>query len=141
MILLNHSAAIHIPLALAVLFPLLHVLFFTLVKFKFFPARAWLVLWGLVAIQLVTSFLSYFTGQRDRVFSAADPDLLAQHWELACVFMWLWAAIFVFLPLAHGLRRPTWTAFFHVILVVLLLAQLVYGIWLGQIGGKLVFGA
>ncbi|MGE0762599.1 MAG: hypothetical protein AB7N80_04920 [Bdellovibrionales bacterium] len=140
MINLHHSAAVHVPLALAFLFPLIHVLLLILIKTQLLPHRTWFLHIGVVVVQLVGAALAYLTGQRDMVLSSAPTELLVEHQELAFWFMLIWLAVLCLLVLAVTLRNLKWSIFFHGALLVLLASQFYIAVRVGQIGGKLVFG-
>ena len=141
MLMIPHSAAVHIPLALAVLFPLAHVARLILTRTGFLPHRTWILLWALCAIQVATSGLSYISGQRDRALSSAASELLNSHQEQALLFTLLWVAILAIYPDGSWLRKRRWlVALHHLTLISFLVAQLVVAISLGHLGGKIVFG-
>lgn len=137
--LLHHSAAVHIPLALAILFPLAYFTIALSLMTGWLPRRTWVLLMGLVGVQWVTLGLAYKTGTRDGLFSEASTELVNQHQQLAENFSLLWLMIGVVVPLAFLLPRR-WPVLCHIVLLILMAIQLTWAVQLGRAGGKLVFG-
>jgi len=138
---LHHSATVHVPLALAVLFPPAYVLFVVTIKSGWLPRRIWLLRFGTAIIQLAASAFAYRSGEQDRLMSPASEQLLAHHQQLALNFGFLWLGIAVLLPLAFLFHQKSWSRLLHLALLVLLAAQLWEAIQLGQLGGQIVFGS
>lgn len=111
-----------------------------LVKVEFLPKRAWILLFGLSGIQLISSYLGYITGLRDKALSSAPQEVLLTHEKLAQVFMILWLLIFG-LQLAMFWLEKTKLKFLNLFLIsALLVGQLVVAVRLGQLGGEMVMG-
>ncbi|NJL24321.1 MAG: hypothetical protein HC902_03525 [Calothrix sp. SM1_5_4] len=136
---IHHPATVHIPLALAVLFPLFHIVLIAVVKWKLMPKQIWFMQWGLAAIQLVTCALAFITGRKDMTLSAAAPELLHRHQELAIQFTIAWAVIAILLPVSYHVRGRTGSTVVQAALLILLVVQLVLAVRLGVVGGELVY--
>jgi len=135
--LLPHPAAVHIPLALAVLFPAFYLAAWWSVKRNLMPARLWTFLWALALVQMITLGLAYISGEHAEFLSAGSQVRIDRHEQLATIFSIMWFCIFVALSLGvwrAGLR----TAAFHVAVSAILTGQLLVALWLGHIGGGLV---
>jgi len=136
---LHHSAAIHIPLALAVLFPGLHLIIGIMITLGKLPKLSWLILLGLSLVQLLTARFSFLTGMRDRALSASSQDLLAQHQHFATQFIWIWVGLTATLFMAYLPSNRHVVRAAHAILIILLALQFFWAIKTGETGGQLVF--
>lgn len=137
---IHHSATVHIPLALAVLFPLGYVGLLLCLKLKFLPEKSWTLLWVLCVVQLITSYFAYNTGLRDLAFSTGSTELLQNHREHAWKFFVLWLGISGAFPVAFLVGQRKLSRFVHLVLLGLLIAQFITAWRLGELGGRLVFG-
>jgi hypothetical protein len=138
--LIHHSAAVHIPLALSILLPVLYFVIWISIERHWFTRRTWLLLAGLAVIQVLTCYMAWTTGMRDRTLSSSNPDLINQHQQLGIEFMQMWFVISIFLILAFVTPKK-FALVFRGLLVVLFATQLVWAVRLGQLGGNLVFGS
>lgn len=138
---IHHSAAVHIPLSLALLLPLSQVVLFILVKIKYLPDRVWYLQWAMAGIQLIACGVAYFTGQRDYVLSAADPELLQHHREMALALIAASIPPLILLPLLVKVRSHVGLRAIHILLLMIFVAQIALAIYLGQSGGRILFGS
>lgn len=135
---LHHSAAVHLPLAVAVLFPFAYLIIIVAIHTKWLPKRVWWLLMGFAPAQIVSLLLSYRTGVRDSVVSEATTELIQQHRALAWNFTIVWCILWV-LVLIVFLAPPRLSRLAHWLTLILLVGQLIWAIQLGQVGGKLMF--
>lgn len=127
-------------MALAVLFPLSHLMVLFCIKIGFLPSRVWALQWFIGVLNLMALWASFATGQRDITMSSAPLELLSEHKHLAQQFLYVWSGIFLLMPVAFRARRRIWSLLFHGGLLVLLASQLWLAVQLGRVGGKIVFG-
>ena len=140
MVWLHHSAAVHIPLAIAVLFPITQIMLLVLIQRKHLPVHTWILNWVICGIQIVALGIAYITGLRDLNLSSSSIELLNKHQQLADYFIVLWIGISILLPLSFRLQKKKWQVLCHFLLFGFLVGQFVLAIQLGQVGGLLVFG-
>lgn len=133
---LSHSAFVHVPLALAVLFPGMYLTTFWAVKKSHLAFNIWYGALALCVVQLSSSLLAYFSGEYAEVLSAADPDLIESHEHFGAMFMLLWVLISV--AVAALCLRPKLSNKIHPVTLLLMLIQLVIAILLGRVGGSLI---
>lgn len=135
--LLAHPAAVHVPLALAVLFPVAYAATLWAVIVGWLPKRIWYGLVAMSVIQIVATLLAYFTGTRSVMYAVGDPALILHHAQLGRVFILLWIIMLPpIIAIARSNSRIVWRTA-NVILVALVVGQLVVGIALGKAGGAL----
>ncbi len=137
-----HPKIVHLPIALAVLMPLLTSGLLLAIWRDWLPKRAWLVA-GIGQLLLVGSgWLALRSGEADehRVERLVPEAVLEQHEEAGERFVW--GAAFVLalvgLPLLMGGRRPLRATLG--LATVGTLGVLYLGYDVGQRGGELVYG-
>jgi hypothetical protein len=137
---LSHPATVHVPIALGVLLPFAHLgLWFAVAK-GFLPPRVWWLLTGAIAAQVSSCLLAYATGMRSKPLSAAAPELLARHENLALLFcLSALLAVGLSTTIAAG-KRPASMNVRNAFLFAVLVAQMTLAIWVGRLGGTIVFG-
>ncbi len=134
-----HPAIVHIPMALAILLPLLALCAAVAIQTRLLPARAWsgIVLMGLVLV--LTSWIALETGEHEeeRVERVVAEEAIEEHEEAAESFMVLGAVLF-FVSIgglidgkAGQIARP--------VSVLLALGLLASGLQVGHRGGALVY--
>jgi uncharacterized membrane protein len=134
-----HPAVVHLPMALAVLMPLLALLGVIALRRGFLPARAWLVVVLLQALLLGSGWVALETGEREeeRVEKAVAESRIEAHEEQAERFMV--AAAVGFLVSAAGLIAGSAGALARVASVLVSAGVLAAGIAVGHSGGELVY--
>lgn len=137
---LSHSAAVHIPLAIAVLFPMGYGAIYWMIKFGGLAERAWILMWGLAGIQIANTVLAYRTGLRDRPFSPAPAEMLSRHEYWGLIFMCLWVLIAAILPFGYLWAHRRSGKWVHGVLLILMAAQLASALQLGHLGGQIMLG-
>jgi uncharacterized membrane protein len=138
---LLHPKIIHLPMALAVLMPLLAAGVWVAWRRQWLPQRAW---WLVVAAQIMlvaSGFASMRTGEHDeeRAERVVPEAAIELHEEAAKVFM---IGSFVVLLLAGGvllLRRESAARRVALLSTVGMLGVLGLGVRVGQAGGALVY--
>lgn len=135
-----HPATVHLPLAIAVLLPLLLVACHWSVVKGVFSEKMYLFAIGLSLLQLIAIGIAYVSGLHDMATASGDPNLLDQHRSWGNLFAFCWLILFSLLAVLqfkyprHLTSRSSW------LLYALAGAQLAAGIWLGHLGGLLAYG-
>lgn len=137
-----HPKLVHLPIALAVLMPLLTgVLWIALLR-GWLPLRAWLLAVGAQVLLLGSSVLAMRTGENDedRVERFVPEAALEAHEEAAERFTWA-AGLVLLLSLSPLLlhRRPRAASHGALVTTVGTLAVFWLGYQVGQAGGELVY--
>ncbi len=138
-----HPMIVHLPLALAVLMPLLTAGAFLAWWREWLPGRRlWVIVMALQAVLLVTGIAALRSGEADeeRVEPVVDEWILESHEEAAEVFVTAAGVLLCFfvVPLVvpgEGLRRGAAATVAAATLIVAVLA-----VRTGKAGGELVYG-
>ena len=138
---LLHPKIVHLPIALAVLMPILAGAVWLAWKQGSLPKRAWWLVVGAQIVLAVSGFASMQTGEHDeeRVEHVVGDAALDKHEDAAKVFM---AGTFGVLLLAGGallVRREERARAVAAASVLGTLAVLALGYRVGQAGGALVY--
>ncbi len=133
---LPHAAAVHMPIALAVLFPVFYGVAWWCTSKDLLPVRIWYGLWALAAVQVVSIIYAIYTGERAEFLSAGNHQLIEQHEHMAENFRAVAIAVFLGLSLALALTGIKRTVL-HSILMLLLIGQLILAFYVGHMGGEL----
>jgi hypothetical protein len=135
--LLRHPATVHIPLAIAVLFPFAYLVTVYVVKVNWFSKQLWYGLLAMSVIQILSTLLAYKTGNQASAFAVGDSELLARHADLARWFLFMWIVMVgVIILLTRSSSALRWRVS-NFILITLIVAQLFVAIQLGKVGGAL----
>lgn len=135
---LPHSAFVHMPLALALLWPVAYALtWWTTTRGKM-PDQLWWGVLGLAVIEVVSSLSGILSGEAAKVASGANADLLHHHEELAEIFMGVWWALFVLIIAAWWFRRSPWAKWLHGLTLAGLAGQAALALVVGHAGGALL---
>lgn len=136
-----HPKLVHIPMALAVLMPLLTGGLLLVWWRGWFRPRTWVLVIAAQALLLVSGILSMRSGEadEDRVERLVPEVALEAHEEAAETFVWAGGLVLglTVLPLLLHKRRIGLVA--GMATVVGTVAVLVLGIRVGQAGGELVY--
>lgn len=135
-----HPAVVHLPLALALVTPLLAVVAALAIRLRFLPARSWAAVVLLQALLLGSGWLAHETGEEDedRVEEVVGHEALERHEERAETFLWLAGlALVLTVPGLVGSGRLGDGA--RALAILALLATLVAGLRTGHAGGELVY--
>jgi uncharacterized membrane protein len=134
-----HPAIVHLPIALAVLLPLMALAGLVAIRSAWLPRRAWSGVVLLAGLLVLGSWAALETGEQEeeRVERVVAEDFIEAHEEAAEVFAVLGMA--VFLAAAVGLAAGRRGEVARTLSVVLALALLAAGFRVGQLGGELVY--
>ena len=139
--LLFHPKLVHLPMALAVLMPLVAGGLALAWWRRWLPWRGWIVAVALQAVLLGSSIVALRTGQaqEDRVEKVVAEQFIEQHEEAAEVFVWASGGVLALMGIAAGLgrRRAGLPLALAATLGTLVVTGLGYRV--GEAGGKLVY--
>lgn len=136
-----HPAIVHLPLALAILMPLLASGFAWALWTRRARPRAWLAVVALQALLLGSGIVATRTGEaeEDRVERVVQESALHQHEELAEQFVWAGGLTFVLAGLVLVVRRPAAGRALAAAVVAATLVVAALGLRVGHAGGQLVY--
>jgi uncharacterized membrane protein len=134
-----HPAVVHLPVALAVLLPLLTLLGAASIRRGWLPLRAWSGVVLLAGLLVIGAWVALETGESDeeRVERVVAEKRIEAHEEAAELFMAVGVVLFV--VAAAGLRPGRVGDAARVASVVTALALLGAGARVGHLGGELVY--
>jgi len=139
--LLFHPKMVHVPMALAILMPLVAGGLLLAWWRGWLPARAWIVAVGLQAILLGSGVLALRSGEveEERVEGLVAEQLIEQHEERAALFVWASGGVLAVMLLAGALggRRSALPAAAAAALGTCVVLGLGYRT--GEAGGSLVY--
>lgn len=134
-----HPAIVHLPMALAVLLPLVSVLGYAAIYQQWLPVRAWSGVVLLTGALVLGSWAALETGEQDeeRVERVVAESRIEAHEEAAEAFAALGLVLFVIA--AAGLTAGRVGELARLASLPLSLALLVAGVRVGHAGGELVY--
>lgn len=137
-----HPKLVHLPIALAVLMPILGtVLWFALMR-SWLPLRSWALAAGAQLLLLASGFFAMQSGEteEERVERVVPEAAIERHEEAAGPFVWASGAVFLLalVPLLLH-RRKTLATYAAGATVVGTLGVLALGWQVGRTGGELVY--
>lgn len=135
---LPHSAFVHMPLALAMLWPVAYGLTWWSTSRKKMPDRLWYGVLGLALLEVGASLSGILSGEVAKVASGANADLLHHHEELAEVFMGVWWVLLILIFIAWRFRRSPSAQWLHGLTLTGLIAQAGLALAVGHAGGALL---
>lgn len=136
-----HPKLVHIPIALAVLMPLVAG-GLTLALFRdWLPRRTWFLALALQLILVATGFASMKTGEQDAevVERVVAETYVEAHEEAAEVFVWVALAALIPFVLTVAVRNPRAARLAAVVATVGTIVVLALGYRVGEAGGNLVY--
>ena len=136
-----HPKLVHVPMALALLMPLVAGGLVLAWWRNWLPGRAWAVAVGLQAILLGSGVLAMRSGEaeEDRVKAVVAERFIEQHEEAAEVFVWASGGVLAVMVLAAALAARRWGLPLAAAATLGTLAVLALGYRTGQAGGSLVY--
>ncbi len=138
---LFHPKVIHLPMALAVLMPLVSAGLLAAWSTARLPRRAWVVAVLLQVVLVASGVVALRSGEaeEERVERVVAENLIEAHAEAAEVFVWGAAAILVLQLAAAVLRRESLARAVAAVATVGTLVVLFLGYRTGEAGGRLVY--
>lgn len=136
-----HPQIVHLPIALAVLMPLLSLALLGAWWRGMLPRRAWLLVVALQALLLASGFAASQTGEGDeeRVEAVVPEAAIEAHEEAAETFLGGSAAVLLLAVLAGVVRRERPAQALAAATVAGTLVVLGLGYRVGEAGGRLVY--
>jgi uncharacterized membrane protein len=139
--LLFHPKVVHVPMALAVLMPLISAGLLVAWWRKWLPARSWVLVVALQAVLVGAGVVATKTGEReeDRVEAVVSGRLVHEHEEAAEAFVWGSGAVLAIMFVALALSRRRAGLALAAAATLGTLVVLVLGYRTGEAGGALVY--
>lgn len=137
-----HPVVVHIPIALAILMPLVSVGLLVAWWKNWLPARVWFVAVALQGVLVLGTFAAAQTGEHEEhgvEEVLANDEVLEEHEEMGEMMVWATAATFglMLAPLLlPGDRRRRLAA---VVATAATVGVTVLGLYVGKAGGELVY--
>jgi uncharacterized membrane protein len=134
-----HPAVVHLPIALAVVVPLMAVLALLAIGRGLLPARAWIFVVVLQALLVGSAWVAHDTGhdQEERVEKVVEERFIHEHEEAADWLLWL--SVIAFAIGAAGLLPGRQGVIGRVLGLVASLVVLGAAVQTGRLGGALVY--
>lgn len=138
-----HPKLVHLPIALAVLMPLVSASFLLAWVRGWFPRRTWLAAVALQGLLVIGALAAQRTGAQDedRAEAAVGKAAIEAHEEAAEQFTAVAAAVLAFAVGAAALRPEKAARALAVLTLAGTLAVLAMGYRVGEAGGRIVYGA
>jgi len=136
-----HPVVVHLPMALAVLIPLLALAVLVAWRRAWLPAKAWALVLGLQAVLALSAVAALNTGERDedRVEKVVSEAAIEAHEDAAKLFTVAGFAVLALGALPLVLRRDTLRQAFAAATVAGTLGVAGLGYNVGHKGGRLVY--
>jgi uncharacterized membrane protein len=136
-----HPKVVHLPIALAVLMPVLSAGLLAAWWQGLLPRRAWMIAVLLQGLLLVSGVVSLQTGQseEDRVERFVAERLIEQHEEAAETFVWGAGGVFLLALAAAAVRNDLNARRVAMATTLGTLLVIVLGYRVGEAGGRLVY--
>lgn len=135
-----HPQFVHLPLALALILPILAIVLAFLIKSEKFPPQVWGIIVGLQLVATISGYVAMSLGENDEevVEKVVGKEALHRHEEQAEMFVASSVASTAFSVTVIFVKL---TAKFPLMIVsfILMLGQLFLGVRSGQSGGALVY--
>lgn len=134
-----HPAVVHMPIAMAILAPVLVLLALFLVRKTGSVMAPWLPVIVVAVFMAGSAYLALETGEdeEDRVEQVVGGDVIHEHEERAELFLWS-AGVLAVVALG-GLLKGKWGAMLRWTTLAVSIAALVLAVRVGESGGELVY--
>ena len=135
-----HPSIVHIPLVLAIVLPILILVFALMMKSNKMAPSAWLLIIGLQLITTISGYVSLETGEteEDVVSKVVEKSFIHEHEEAAEIFVGS-TVIALVLGIATYFIQKQYQFMLQLIICVLTLGSSVLGYRAGHLGGELVY--
>jgi len=137
-----HPKLVHLPMALAVLLPLLASGVLVAIVRSWLPRRSWVLVIAAQAALVISGFLAMRSGAADeeRVERVVPEAAIEAHEHAAERFLWAGGLLLLVSVLPLVLRRPRASNGAGVAVIVGTVVVFGLGYQVGQAGGELVYG-
>ncbi|MEZ5965463.1 MAG: DUF2231 domain-containing protein [Planctomycetota bacterium] len=137
-----HPMIVHLPMALAVLMPLLALGLLVAVQRAWLPAGVWALTVAAQALLVGSGILALRTGEHeeDKVEGIVGDAILHQHESAAQVFVAASVAVLALAVVTWFLRRGRWAPHAGLATALGTVAVLALGYRVGKAGGEIVYG-
>jgi uncharacterized membrane protein len=134
-----HPAVVHMPIAMAVLAPVLVVVALVLVRKTGSVVAPWLPVVVVALMMAGSAYLALETGEdeEDRVEQVLSEEIIHEHEERAELF--LWSAVVLAVAALGGLLKGRWGNTLRWVALAVCLVALVLAVRVGGSGGELVY--
>jgi hypothetical protein len=135
-----HPQVVHLPIALAVLMPLVSLGLFAAWLSGYLPRRTWLIALVLQAILVGSAFAALRTGEDDEEIGEkyAGKHDVHEHEEAGELFFFVSIGVLVAVGAAHFVRQEKPARIIAAVAVAGTIAVLVLGYRTGQAGGHII---
>lgn len=133
-----HAGLVHMPLALAVLIPLLYGLSWLSVKKGWLGANIWYGMVLLGFIQLISIVVGLHSGESAEFTSAAAKDAVEKHEHAAETFFYVWILLGILFIGSLWLRNKKYFWLMELSLIILFGVQAYLAFSTGHLGGDLI---
>lgn len=136
-----HPKIVHLPIALAVLMPVMSAGLLAAWRAEFLPRRTWIIAVLLQGVLLASGIAGLRTGEteEDRVERVVAEQRIEAHEEAAERFVWAAGAVFVLAVAAAALRDEGHARRVAIATTLGTLLVLFLGYRTGETGGRLVY--
>lgn len=137
-----HPLLVHLPIALAILMPVLAIILWFAIRRTWLPARAWTLAVGAQFLLVVSGFVAMRSGEADeeRIEHRVPEAAIERHEEAAERFVWAAVAVLGAAVVPLVLRgKPHAIRIGSAATVLGSLAVLALGYRVGHAGGELVY--
>ena len=136
-----HPKLIHLPIALAILMPLVSIALFWVWRARRAPRRIWIVAAGLQLLLAASGFAALRAGEQDeeRVERVVPKAAIEAHAEAAEAFVWAAGGVLVVFLAAVVIRREPLAQALAGLACLGTLVVLGLGYRAGEAGGRLVY--
>ncbi len=134
-----HPAVVHMPIAMAVLAPVLILVALILIRKTGSVVAPWLPVVVVALMMAGSAWMALETGEdeEDRVEQVVSRDAIHEHEERAELF--LWSAVVLAVTAIGGLLKGRWGATMRWAALAVCLVALVLAVRVGGSGGELVY--
>ncbi|MEQ9104767.1 MAG: DUF2231 domain-containing protein [Rhodothermales bacterium] len=134
-----HPAVVHMPIAMAVLAPVLVLVALVLIRKTGSIVAPWLPVVVVALMMGGSAYMALETGEdeEDRVEQVVSRDAIHEHEERAELF--LWSAVVLAVVALGGLLKGKWGSMFRWTALAVCLVALVLAVRVGGSGGELVY--
>lgn len=133
-----HAGLVHMPLALALLIPLMYALAWLSVKKDWLGENVWYGVIFFTIVQLVSLAVGLQSGEGAEFTSSAAGEAVERHEHAAEAFFYVWIILGILLIGSPWLRGKKHSWILEAVVIVLFVAQGYLAFSTGHLGGELI---